>query len=64
MFRSNTTTRIIKQQYEKFAGNNIKSYLRSLFKYKYIQNYMECETHRELVLTSLKGENHSERRKS
>lgn len=29
-----------------------------------IQNYIECEAHRELVLTSLKGEKHSEREKS
>lgn len=42
----------------------------SLLKHKYnkkklltIQNYIECEAHRELVLTGLKGETHSERRK-
>lgn len=43
----------------------------SLLKHKYnkkkllaIQNYVECEAHRELLLAGLKGENNSERRKS
>lgn len=43
----------------------------SLLKHKYnkkkllaIQNYIECEAHRELVLAGLEGENDSERRKS
>lgn len=42
-----------------------------LLKHKYnkkqvliLQNYMECEAHRELILTILKGENRSEGRKS
>lgn len=80
----------IKKQYEKFAEENIDSYLRNfsgfgkwlnridrrlfnnaLLKRKYnkkkllvIQNYIECEAHREVFLTSLKGANYSERRKS
>jgi hypothetical protein len=43
----------------------------SLVKYKYskkkllvIQNFIECEAHRELILAGLKGENLNERRKS
>lgn len=70
----------IEKQYEKFAENNIDSYLRNfsafgkwlsrvdkyllkgiLAKSKYnkkqllaIQNFIECEAHRELVLTGLK----------